>query len=348
MRGPKPQRTERSRTLRKAGNTAEGSLWHGLRNRQLGKLKFVRQFPIGPYFADFACRDRDLVIEVDGSQHLGDHNDLVRTLYMNRLGWSVARFWHADVLQDRDSVLATISAICDGQIEERVDARDFQFFPALEMAPHSDPLPASGERERYMRQAIDLALAQMGRTWPNPSVGCVLVKDGVVIGEGATGDGGRPHAEEIALDKAGEAARGATAYVTLEPCGQRSTGHASCSQRLVEAGVACVIYACNDPSPFASHRGPERMANAGITVEAGLLADEAAPLIAASAHYLRTGLPLVSDNAALPADAVFTAAPDSDLTAELKALGEKGYRRLKAPRDSDLAHALRRLGLLAE
>lgn len=179
----------------------------------------------------------------------------------------------------------------------------------------------------YMRRAIALARAQMGRTWPNPSVGCILVKDGSIVGEGATGDGGRPHAEEMALDQAGEAI-GATAYVTLEPCGQRSTGAASCSQRLIRAGVAKVIYACDDPSPFASRVGPERMATAGVIVESGLGADEAHVLIEGFVHYLKTGLPLVSDDTTIPFDAEFVRDPGLSFEDDLRAWGQKGYRRL--------------------
>lgn len=129
--------------------------------------------------------------------------------------------------------------------------------------------------ELYMRRAIELARVNVGRTAPNPVVGCVIVRGGEVVGEGCTAEGGRPHAEEQALGQAGERAVGATAYVTLEPCGARSAGGLSCSQRLVEAGVARVVVACEDPSPFASGQGGERLAAAGIPVEAGLLADEA-------------------------------------------------------------------------
>lgn len=198
-----------------------------------------------------------------------------------------------------------------------------------------------------MTQALHLALSQAGRTWPNPAVGCVIVKDGAVIAEGATGDGGRPHAEEIALDRAGDAAKGATAYVTLEPCGQRSNGGCSCSQRLVEAGVARVVYACDDPSPFASHIGVGRMTDAGITVESGLLADEADRLIAPTAYYHRTGRPLVrADADGEGFDAAFTPESD-DLEAELIAWAGRGYRHLSVPAGSDLAQALRASGLMA-
>lgn len=129
-----------------------------------------------------------------------------------------------------------------------------------------------------MRRAIALARGQKGRTTPNPAVGCVLVKDDRVIGEGATQDGGRPHAEDMALRQAGVLAEGATAYVTLEPCGARSVPGTSCTDLLISAGVAKVIIACRDPSPFAAGSGLERLAEAGIEVQLGLLADEASGL----------------------------------------------------------------------
>lgn len=131
---------------------------------------------------------------------------------------------------------------------------------------------------QHMRRAIALARTHVGLTGANPSVGCVLVKDGEVVGEGVTAEGGRPHAEEQAIEKAGEKARGAVAYVTLEPCGARSSGAASCSQRLVGAGVAEVVIACEDASPYAAGQGAERLRAAGVPVRLGVLADEAAEL----------------------------------------------------------------------
>ena len=136
----------------------------------------------------------------------------------------------------------------------------------------------SGADLAHMRRAIALARTHVGLTGENPSVGCVLVKDGVIVGEGVTAEGGRPHAEEQAIEKAGDLARGAVAYVTLEPCGARSSGAASCSQRLVSAGVAEVVIACEDASPYASGQGAERLAGAGVPLRLGVLADEAASL----------------------------------------------------------------------
>jgi len=134
--------------------------------------------------------------------------------------------------------------------------------------------------EAWMRRAIDLARANVGLTADNPSVGCVIVKDGRVLGEAVTAPGGRPHAEEQALAIAGAAARGATAYVTLEPCGERSSGAPSCSELLVAAGVARVVAACEDRSPLASSRGVRLLREAGVPTDLGLLAGEAAALYA--------------------------------------------------------------------
>ncbi len=132
----------------------------------------------------------------------------------------------------------------------------------------------------FMRRAIALARPMVGRTGDNPAVGCVLVKDGQVLAEAATRAGGRPHAEEQALAAAGERARGADAYITLEPCGVRSSGAASCAERLAAAGVVRAVIACADGSVLAAGRGTARLAASGVTVETGVLADEAAKLYA--------------------------------------------------------------------
>ena len=345
--------TPLARDLRQGDNVAEARLWLALRGRQSGGLKFRRQFPIGPYIADFACPERRLVVELDGGQHIDNPRDVVRDRYLNENGWSVARFSAGDVLSDKSIVLDTLLAICEARIYQPVESYEFRFYPArlemMEATPHPDPLPLQGEREQdvmYMRRAIELARGQLGRTWPNPPVGCVLVRDGAVIAEAATGDGGRPHAEEAALAVAGAAARGATAYVTLEPCGERSSGAASCSQRLIEAGVARVVYACADPSPYASHKGVARMKDAGLHPDTGLLADEAGFLIAGFVHWLASGRPLVvarTDHV----DALFASASD-DLGAELTAWGDRGYRLLGVAPGSELAERLRARGLLSE
>lgn len=129
-----------------------------------------------------------------------------------------------------------------------------------------------------MRRAISLAQIQLGRTGDNPTVGCVLVRDAMVVGQGATGPGGRPHAEEVALADAGDRAGGATAYVTLEPCAERSSGSKSCADRLIAAGVHRVVIACADPSILAAGRGIERLVAADVSVTTGVLTGEAQAL----------------------------------------------------------------------
>jgi diaminohydroxyphosphoribosylaminopyrimidine deaminase/5-amino-6-(5-phosphoribosylamino)uracil reductase len=125
-----------------------------------------------------------------------------------------------------------------------------------------------------MRQALALGARGLGRVWPNPSVGCVIVKDGRVIGRGVTAPGGRPHAEPIALAQAGGAAKGATVYVTLEPCAHFGRT-APCCDALIRAGVRRVVIALPDPDPRTNGTGAARLADAGITVETGVLADQA-------------------------------------------------------------------------
>lgn len=122
---------------------------------------------------------------------------------------------------------------------------------------------------RYMQRALDLARTQVGRTGDNPSVGCVLVKDGVIIGHGATDVGGRPHAEVMALNAcaatAAKAIVGATAYVTLEPCSH--TGRSGpCADALIAAGIARCVIAVIDPNPLVNGQGAARLQEAGIDV----------------------------------------------------------------------------------
>lgn len=132
--------------------------------------------------------------------------------------------------------------------------------------------------ELWMRRAIYLAARNLGLTGDNPVVGCVIVRDDAVVGEGATQPGGRPHAEEQALDRAGDRVRGATVYITLEPCGERSSGAASCGERLAASGAARVVVSWEDPSVMAGGRGLRQLADAGIETEVGLLRGEASVL----------------------------------------------------------------------
>ncbi|MBX9466200.1 MAG: DUF559 domain-containing protein [Aquamicrobium sp.] len=134
MRGGNSRRTGRARELRKVENEAEEALWHELRGRRLNGYKFVRQFPIGPYFADFACREANLVVEVDGSQHAGRGSDRYRDGTMNRNGWSVLRVWHSDVLRNRGTTLNTIVAALDGRLNGKMISTEAKFLPAYKGA----------------------------------------------------------------------------------------------------------------------------------------------------------------------------------------------------------------------
>lgn len=125
-----------------------------------------------------------------------------------------------------------------------------------------------------MAHALALGRRGLGTVWPNPAVGCVIVRDGLVVGRGWTRPGGRPHAETEALAMAGDAARGATAYVTLEPCAHHGQTP-PCAEALVSAGVARVVAAVEDRDSRVSGRGFERLRAAGVEVVTGVLADEA-------------------------------------------------------------------------
>ena len=142
-----------------------------------------------------------------------------------------------------------------------------------------------------MRAALALARRSLGRTWPNPAVGCVIVRDGRVIARGRTRDGGRPHAEADALAQAGEAARGATVYVTLEPCSHHGKSP-PCADALVKAGVSRVVSALEDPDPRVKGQGHARLKAAGIAVDVGEGAKEAAEINAGFLMRVREGRPL--------------------------------------------------------
>ena len=145
----------------------------------------------------------------------------------------------------------------------------------------------------HMRAALALARRGRGNTWPNPSVGCVVVRAGRVIGRAVTAPGGRPHAETAALAMAGQAARGATVYVTLEPCAHWGRTP-PCADALIEAGVARVVIAGQDPDPRVNGAGSERLRAAGISVEEGLLAADAEEVVAGFLARLRLGRPLIT------------------------------------------------------
>jgi diaminohydroxyphosphoribosylaminopyrimidine deaminase / 5-amino-6-(5-phosphoribosylamino)uracil reductase len=156
--------------------------------------------------------------------------------------------------------------------------------------------------ERHMRHALALAARGLGTTAPNPSVGCVIVANGHVVGRGATRPGGRPHAETEALAQAGAQARGATAYVTLEPCShQGQTG--PCAQALIDAGVARVISAMEDPDPRVKGRGHALLKAAGIEVAVGVCTAEARELNLGFVKHRLLGVPMVTVKIASSLDA---------------------------------------------
>ena len=155
----------------------------------------------------------------------------------------------------------------------------------------------------WMAEAVALGERSRGRTAPNPNVGCVIVSaDGRAVGRGATAPGGRPHAEAVALAEAGEQARGSTIYVTLEPCAHESGRGPACADLLVAAQPARVVIALGDPDPRTDGRGAERLRAAGIQVEIGPAAEEAARSMSGFLTRIRLGRPLVTLKLALSID----------------------------------------------
>ena len=138
-----------------------------------------------------------------------------------------------------------------------------------------------------------LARRGLGNVWPNPAVGCVIVRGGRIVGRGWTQPGGRPHAERMALDQAGEAARGATAYVTLEPCAHHGRTP-PCAEALIAAGVARVVSALTDPDKRVAGRGHAMLLAAGIVVDEGVRATEAAALQRGFLTRVTEGRPMVT------------------------------------------------------
>jgi diaminohydroxyphosphoribosylaminopyrimidine deaminase/5-amino-6-(5-phosphoribosylamino)uracil reductase len=155
--------------------------------------------------------------------------------------------------------------------------------------------------QRFMQLALTLGRRGQGQTWPNPAVGAVVVKDGVIIGRGWTQPGGRPHAEPEALKRAGEAARGATLYATLEPCSHIGKSP-PCADAIIAAGIARVVSAIEDPNPEVAGQGHAKLRAAGITVDIGLGAAEAARDHAGHFRRIRDRRPHVILKLAVSAD----------------------------------------------
>jgi diaminohydroxyphosphoribosylaminopyrimidine deaminase/5-amino-6-(5-phosphoribosylamino)uracil reductase len=161
--------------------------------------------------------------------------------------------------------------------------------------------PTAAEDERFMAAALTLAGRSLGTVWPNPAVGCLIVQGGRIAGRGFTQPGGRPHAETIALAAAGPAARGATAYITLEPCAHHGQTP-PCADALVAAGVARVVSALEDPDPRVAGRGFARLRAAGVRVETGVMASAAGALNLGFLTRLARGRPMVTLKLAVTLD----------------------------------------------
>jgi diaminohydroxyphosphoribosylaminopyrimidine deaminase/5-amino-6-(5-phosphoribosylamino)uracil reductase len=178
-----------------------------------------------------------------------------------------------------------------------------------------------------MALALGLARRGLGRVWPNPAVGCVIVNDARIVGRGWTQPGGRPHAETVALAQAGDAARGATAYVTLEPCAHHGQTP-PCAEALIAAGVVRTVTALEDPDARVAGRGHLLLKDAGITVETGLMAPEAEALQLGFLNRVRLGRPMVTLKLATSLDGrIATASGESHWIT-----GEAARRRVHAMR----------------
>ena len=167
-------------------------------------------------------------------------------------------------------------------------------------APASAPSDPALDR-RFMQLALALGRRGLGRTWPNPAVGAVIVKDGVILGRGWTQVHGRPHAETEALKRAGKVARDATLYVTLEPCSHHGKTP-PCVDAIIRSGIARVVSSVDDPNPEVAGQGHARLREHGIAVEIGLGAQEACRVHAGHFRRMRDGRPQVSLKLAISAD----------------------------------------------
>jgi diaminohydroxyphosphoribosylaminopyrimidine deaminase / 5-amino-6-(5-phosphoribosylamino)uracil reductase len=164
-------------------------------------------------------------------------------------------------------------------------------------------MPAQAPDDRdYMGMALDLAARGRGRTWPNPMVGAVIVRNGAVIGQGYHQKAGLPHAEIGALRQAGERAGGATLYVTLEPCCHTDKRTPPCTDAIIKAGISRVVYAQRDPNVKVSGNGHDRLAAAGIDVTPNVREQEAMRLNEVYSKYMATGLPFTTLKLALSLD----------------------------------------------
>lgn len=166
-----------------------------------------------------------------------------------------------------------------------------------------------------MRHALRLARRNLGQTWPNPAVGAVAVKDGIILGTGWTARGGRPHAEPQALAQAGEDARGATLYVTLEPCAHHGKTP-PCTEAILQAGIARAVVACRDPFPQVNGSGIARLREAGVEVAEGIAEAEAKALNIGFFSVVARGRPYVAVKLATSQDGCMTHPGERWITGE--------------------------------
>ena len=170
------------------------------------------------------------------------------------------------------------------------------------MSLQAEPIVAEAEAdERFMALALALGRRGLGQTWPNPSVGCVIVKDGVIVARGWTQKGGRPHAEVEALRRAKKLAQGATMYVTLEPCSHEGKTP-PCADAIIKAGITRVVSALEDPNPEVKGKGHERLRAKGITVDVGVGAEQARRVHAGHIMCVTKNRPFVTLKLAVSSD----------------------------------------------
>lgn len=197
----------------------------------------------------------------------------------------------------------------------------------FDKGPHEDKALANEDelmplrlQHTMMNEAIALARSMQGKVWPNPAVGCIIAHGRDIVGRGRTQFGGRPHAERVALDDAGALARGASLYVTLEPCCHWGKTP-PCADAIIAAGVSEVFASIQDPDPRVNGGGFQKLRDVGIKVHVGLGAVEALEIMAGFFHRVKTGRPLITfgDTVMAPAvipegfDARIMSGPDQSL-----------------------------------
>lgn len=173
----------------------------------------------------------------------------------------------------------------------------------------------SSDPASLMRRALDLAKRNLGQTWPNPAVGCVIVKDGNIIAEGCTARGGRPHAETQALQQAGSAARGGDMYVTLEPCSHHGKT-SPCTDAIIAAGIKRCFIACRDPNPKVNGQGIARLQFAGIEISEGIGGEEARDINRGFFSVIENKRPYVALKIATSSDNKISGGKDRWITGE--------------------------------